>query len=91
MAHLRQQDCPDEPGPVPLVIVLLKLGQVEDKLGDELSLCGFGEIHLHSQVDNLQHHWHCSALIISITTSSFSMNVSSSCLAPTTSQTNTNE
>ena len=30
---LREQDCPDEPGPVPLVIVLVKLGQVEDILG----------------------------------------------------------
>ena len=35
---LREQDCSDEPGPVPQVIVLVKLGQVEDILGDELSL-----------------------------------------------------
>jgi hypothetical protein len=55
---LREQDCPDEPGPVPQVIVLVKLGHVEDILGDELSLCRVGQIHLHSQVDNLQLDWH---------------------------------
>ena len=55
---LREQDCPDEPVPVPQVIVLVKLGQVEEILRDELSLCRVGEIHHHSQVDNLQLHWH---------------------------------
>lgn len=71
---LREQDCSDEPGPVPQVIVLVKLGQVEDILGDELSLWRVGEIHLHSQVDNLKLDWHllgteCLGLVIFLTTS----------------------
>ena len=68
---LRGQDCSDEPGPVPQVIVLVKLGQVEDILGDELSLWRVGEIHLHSQVDNLKLDWHllgkeCLGLVSSL-------------------------
>ena len=47
---LREQDCPDEPGSDPEVIDLVKLGHVEDTLGDDLSL--------HCQVDNLQLDWH---------------------------------
>ena len=43
-----------------LVIVLVNLGQVEEILGDELSLCVQGEMHLHSKIDNLQLGWHTS-------------------------------
>ena len=49
-----EQDCPDEPGPVPQVIVLVKLCQVEHILGDQFGLDWVCQIHLHNKVDHLQ-------------------------------------